>query len=106
MDIAFENEELADLYEGKRPKSKVFKSNPTLVKQFVKTVKKLQALDKVEQLMQFAGLNYEKLSGNRKGESSVRINEQYRLIFREVAADEPPHEIVLLIIEEVSKHYE
>ena len=106
MEITFENEELADLYEGKRPKSKVYKSNPSLVNQFAKTVTKLRAVDEIEQLMQFAGLNYEKLSGNRKGKSSVRINEQYRLIFQEVASDEPPHKIVVLIIEEVSKHYQ
>ncbi|TVR41386.1 MAG: plasmid maintenance system killer protein [Cryomorphaceae bacterium] len=106
MEITFDNEELADLYEGKRPKSKVFKSNPALIKQFIKTVTRLRSVSEIEQLMQFTGLNYEKLSGNRKGKSSVRINQQYRLIFQEVASDEPPHKIDVLSIEEVSKHYE
>lgn len=106
MNIEFNNQLLIDLYEGNKVTDKQFRSNPTLVKQYIKTVNKLKAAEKVEQLFQFAGLNYEKLKGNLKGYSSVRINNQYRLIFEEIASDKEPFEIVLFKLEEISKHYE
>ena len=106
MNIIFNNHLLIDLYEGNRVKDKQFRSNPTLVKQYIKTVDKLKAVQKAEQLFQFAGLNYEKLKGNLKGYSSVRINNQYRLIFEEVAENKEPFKIVLFKLEEISKHYE
>ncbi len=106
MDILFSTQLLANLYEETKVRDKEFRSNPALVKQYIKTVNKLRSVQKVAQLSQFAGLNYEKLKGNRKGYSSVRINQQYRLIFEEVAAENQPLEIVLLKLEEISKHYE
>lgn len=106
METSFNHQILADLYEGKKVVDKEFRSNPTLVKQYIKTINKLKAVQKVEQLFQFAGLNYEKLKGNMKGYSSVRINQQYRLIFEEVANDKERFEIVLFKLEEISKHYE
>ena len=105
MDIKFKNQLLIDLYEGNKIKNKQFQSNPTLVKQYIKTVNKLKSVEKVEQLFQFAGLNYEKLKGNLKGYSSVRINNQYRLIFEELAAKKEPFQIVLFNLEEISNHY-
>ena len=106
MNITFNNQLLIDLYVGNRVKDKQFRSNPTLVKQYIKTVDKLKSVQKVEQLFQYAGLNYEKLKGNLKGYSSVRINKQYRLIFEEVAENKDPFKIVLFKLEEISKHYE
>ena len=106
MEIHFNNELLIDLYEGNKVKNKEFRSNPNLIKQYIKTVNKLRAVAKVEELYQYAGLNYEKLKGNLKGYSSVRINIQYRLIFEEVASNKEPFEIVLFKLEEISKHYQ
>jgi len=106
MEILFNNQLLEDLYVGNKITDRQFRSNPALVKQYIKTVKKLQSIDKIEQLFQFAGLNYEKLKGNFSGYSSVRINQQYRLIFEEIANTKEPFEIVLLQLEEISKHYE
>lgn len=106
MEISFKTQLLADLYEGKKVQNKEFRSNPALIKQYVKTVQRLMAVNKIEQLYQYAGLNYEKLKGNLKGLSSVRVNNQYRLIFLEVREEEEPFEVVLLEIEELSNHYQ
>ena len=106
MDIYFNTQLLIDLYEGNKITNRQFRSNPTLIKQYVKTVIKLRSVQKVEQLFQYAGLNYEKLKGTLKGYNSVRINDQYRLIFEEVAAESEPFEIVLFKLEDISKHYE
>jgi len=106
MEISFNNQLLIDLYEGNKVTDKEFRSNPTLIKQYIKTVQKLKSVDKVEQLYQFTSLNYEKLKGKLKIYSSVRINLQYRLLFEEVANSSEPFQIVLFKLEEISKHYE
>lgn len=106
MEINFKSRLLIDLYEGRNVKEKEFKSNKELVKQYVKTVEKLRAAQKIEQLFQFAGLNYEKLKGDLNGKSSVRINKQYRLIFEEITDGVNPPVVILLNLEEISKHYQ
>ena len=106
MEILFGSQLLIDLYEGNKNNDKQFRSNPTLVKQFIKTVNNLKAIVKVTQLYQFKSLNYEKLKGDLKNYSSVRINKQYRLIFKELSSLDQPFEIVILKLEEISKHYE
>ena len=106
MNIFFNNQLLIDLYEGKKVKDRQFRSNPVLVKQYIKTVKMLQSVERVEQLFQYKGLRYEKLKGDLKRFSSVRINDQYRLLFEEVAEDLEPFRVVLFKLEEISKHYE
>lgn len=106
MEISFNHQELADLYEGEKVSNREFRSNPSLINQYIKTVNKLRAVEKVEQLYQFNGLQYEKLVGDMAGYSSVRINKQYRLIFEEVTSAIEPIKVVLFAIEEISKHYE
>ena len=106
MEILFSNQLLIDLYEGNKITDRQFRSNPTLIKQYIKTVNKLKIIEKVEQLFQFAGLRYEKLKGDLKGYSSVRVNDQYRIIFQEIANENEPFEIVIFKLEELSKHYE
>lgn len=102
MEIEFSNSDLKDLYEGNTKIFRKFKSNPALIKQYIKTVNKLKAVEKIEQLIQFNGLHYEKLKGDLNGLSSVRINLQYRLIFLEVPSTKEPFEIILLELKEIS----
>ena len=105
IELSFRKDYLKDLYEGKKVTDKRFKSNPQLVRQYVKTVGKLKSIEKIEQLYQIASLNYEALSGDRAGHSSVKINDQFRLIFEEIRSEEEPFEVVLLELEEISNHY-
>jgi toxin HigB-1 len=105
MEILFQNQILADLFEGKKVNDKRFKSNPALIKQYVKTVHKLSAVSRIEDLYVLVSLNYEKLSGDREGQSSVRINDQFRLIFEEILSDNEPFQVVMFALEEISNHY-
>jgi toxin HigB-1 len=105
MDLEFNNIELANLYQGKKVKNKLYKSNPTIIKQFIKTIKFLQQAKKIEELLQLKGLHYEKLIKERMGQSSVRINDQYRLIFIEKYDDSNPPKVVLLLIEEITDYH-
>jgi toxin HigB-1 len=76
-----------------------------LIKQYVKTVNKLSSISRIEDMYVLTSLNYEKLSGDREGQSSVRINEQFRLIFEEILSDNEPFQVVMFVLEEISNHY-
>lgn len=106
MRIVFIKTYLSDLFEGEVKKYKKYKSNPQLVKQYVKTINKLKGITKIEQLYQIKSLNYEKKVGNLEGISAVWINKQYRILFREIATNPDNLIIDLLEIEDLSKHYE
>ncbi len=106
MNIIFTKQYLADLYEGNSKPYKQYKSNPQLIKQYVKTINKLKAILNIDQLYQMHSLRYEKKTGNLKGISAVWINKQYRLLFKEVATAEKGLIIDLLEIQDISKHYE
>ena len=60
---------------------------------------------RIEDLYQYKSLNYEKLKGDKKGLSSLRINDQYRLEFREItnASNQTLVEICSLI--DITNHY-
>jgi toxin HigB-1 len=106
MNIEFKKVYLSDLYEGKVKSYKDYKSNPQLVKQYVKTINKLKSVTRIEQLQQLTSLRYEKKEGNLNGISAVWINKQYRILFNEVASASGSLTIDLLEIEELSKHYD
>ncbi|WP_396151439.1 hypothetical protein [Flavobacterium sp.] len=106
MEIKFQKEYLSDLYTGNIKPYKEYKSNPQLVKQYVKTINTLKSVTRIEQLYQLKSLHYEKKIGNLNGVSAVYVNKQYRILFNEVASVEDGLEIDILEIEDLSKHYE
>lgn len=106
MEIKFQKEYLADLYQGNTKPYKEYKSNPQLVKQFIKTINTLKSVTRIEQLYQLKSLHYEKKIGNLNGVSAVYVNKQYRILFNEVSSNTDDLKIDVLEIEDLSKHYE
>jgi proteic killer suppression protein len=103
MIVEFKTDYLAELYETPLDEIKGKHAfGREIIKQYKKKVQLLIGLTKIEQLRQFRGLNFEPLKGDRKGECSIRLNDQYRLIFE--VKDKQQIEIIL--INEISKHYE
>lgn len=103
MRVDFKTEYLAYLYttpldeiKGKHGFSK------DIIKQYKKKIQLLINVNTIVQLKQFKGLNFEFLKGNRKGECSIRLNDQYRLIFEQKSEKE----ITVILVNEISKHYE
>jgi len=103
MKVDFKTEYLEYLYstpleeiKGKHAFSK------DIIKQYKKKIQLLTVISKLEQLKQFRGLNFEFLKGDRKGECSIRLNDQYRLVFEQKG----DKEISVILINEISKHYE
>lgn len=104
MKIRFEKEYLRELYETGKTKDKRHRFQPQIINGYVKCVKTLNSAERIEDLFDFRSLHYEKLIGDKKGFSSVRINDQYRLEFREIAN---PHslEIEICSLTDISNHY-
>jgi len=105
MEVRFEKEYLRELYQTGRTSDKKHRFQPQVVKGYAKCVKALDEADRIEELFRFNALSYEKLTGNKKGISSLRINQQYRLEFREIpsSADNTIIEICSLV--DITNHY-
>ena len=106
MVIQFGKEYLKELYYGGKCGDKTRRFQPQVVKGYVKCVKLLERVRMIEDLFPFHGLNYEALKGEKKGLSSVRINNQYRLEFEVITdqeTDEPIISICRLI--DITNHY-
>src|SRR3954451_2423798 len=59
----------------------------------------LRAVTDDRSLRNWRSLRYEKLKGNRDGQRSIRINDQYRMVFRIDEETDPPT-ITILSIED------
>lgn len=105
MNVEFEKEYLVDLYEKGYTNDKKHRFQPQIVNGYLKCVKALLNASQIEDLYQYKSLNYEKLKGDKKGISSLRINNQYRLEFRELvnAGNQTFVEICSLI--DITNHY-
>ena len=64
----------------------------------------LKYLMTIERLTHYGGLHYEKLHGDKEGLSSVRINDQYRIEFREILQGDETFAEVCSIVD-LSNHY-
>ena len=73
---SFKNKKTQQLFEGKRvPEFQAF------AKQAEKRLRVLDAADTLEALMMLPSNRFKALSGNRKGQFSIRINDQWRICF-------------------------
>jgi len=75
-----------------------------IILQFKKKIQILISIESINELNSFRSLHFEPLKGKRQGEYSIRLNLQYRLIFK----IEQDNQLVidLIVIQEISKHYE
>jgi proteic killer suppression protein len=81
MIVSFKDQATEDIFNGVNSKA-ARKTCPQTLWRI--TTRKLDQLDSVQQLEELKvppGNRLEKLSGNRKTEFSIRINEQYRICF-------------------------
>jgi proteic killer suppression protein len=107
MKVKFNTEELEYYYitpldniKGKIPFSK------EIIKQYKKKVQVLLSIQSHEDLKQFRSLNFEVLKGDRKGQHSIRLNLQYRLIFSIEEEKNGELSFNIILLNEISKHYE
>ena len=103
MLIVFKQEYLSNLYYNQTTDKK-HRFQPEVVKKYVKVVNILKNAKSVEDLFPFVSLNYEKLSGDKAGIESVRVNDKYRLEFVTTRSE---GEIIVTIFNllELTTHY-
>lgn len=105
MEVEFEKEYLVELYTDGKTKDKHHRYQPQIVKGYLKCVRALLTAQRMEDLFTYRSLNYEHLHGDKEGLSSIRINDQYRLEFREISSQEDRDKIEICSLTDISNHY-
>lgn len=104
MIIRFEKDYLRELYETGKCTDKKYRFQPEVVKAYARCIYRLEEAANIETLYQYHSLNYEVLTGNKKGISSIRVNNKYRVEFTVSQTEEEPIVVVCTILE-LSNHY-
>ena len=65
---------------------------PQIINKYVRVIDIMMSLPDTLSLMKINSLNYEKLKGDKKGLSSVRVNDRYRIEFEEYTVDGPEYD--------------
>ncbi len=104
MIVTFEQDYLQELYEHGRASDKKHRYQPQMVKKYTRIIDLMMEVDNVMGLAKYGGLHYEHLHGDKEGLSSVRVNDQYRIIFREIMQEKKTIAEVVSITE-LSNHY-
>lgn len=102
MLVIFKTIKLEELYaiptddiKGKLPFQK------GLINRYKDRIVLLESIEKISDLYSYKSLHFEKLKGERDGQLSLRLNDQYRIIIEEVTEG-----TLKILIIEISKHYE
>jgi len=104
MIVTFEEDYLRELYEDGQASDKKHRFQPQIIKKYTHVVDLMMAEANVMGLTKYGGLPYEHLHGDKEGLSSVKVNDQYRIEFREIIEGEKTiAEMVSLT--ELSNHY-
>lgn len=104
MQINFDKEYLAELYYEGKCSDKKHRFQPQIVKRYIRVLNIMSSLETVEALFRYNGLNYEVLTGDKKGIESVCVNDQYRVEFKSsvIAGEET---LTICNILELTNHY-
>ena len=84
MIVTFEEDYLRELYEDGQASDKKHRFQPQIIKKYTHVVDLMMAEANVMGLTKYGGLHYEHLHGDKEGLSSVKVNDQYRIEFREI----------------------
>lgn len=104
MIVTFEYEYLKSLYENGKSSDKKHRFQPDIIRRYQKAIKFLKGASCIEALRLIRSLQYEVLSGDKSGRSSVRVNDQYRIEFI-VTLNEKEPILTICNIVELSNHY-
>ncbi len=104
MIIEFDKTYLLELYENGTTKDKKHRFQPDIVKRYKKAIDMLKRAKRIEDLFFFHSLNYEMLTGNKTGVSSIRVNDKYRIEFIVEQSGQEPIVSICNILE-LSNHY-
>lgn len=104
MQVTFDKDYLLQLYRDGSCSDKKHRFQPDIIRRYQKAIRFMVAASSLESLWRIHSLNYETLSGDKAGISSVRVNDQYRIEFTVTIDKEEPRLTVCNVIE-LSNHY-
>lgn len=87
MEVKFNDGSLAELEAGTATRRDL---SAAIVKSFRKATQFLRAAKDLRDVREMRGLRFEELKGNRAGQCSVRLNDQFRLVFQLDRTTTPP----------------
>ena len=98
MIVKFKDKKLEELYTNMQSRGyKGFSSN--LIKPFRKTINKLENSTTIEILKQFKSLDFKSCDYYKTNCYSVRVNDQYRIIFEIIN-----NQTIIIVIEVIDYH--
>ena len=104
MIVTFEEKYLEELYTQGKAYDKRHRFQPYIVDKYIKVINLMKQQENVFGLAKYGSLHYEKLVGDKKGVSSVKVNDQYRIEF--IEETENGKQIATICnITELSNHY-
>ena len=101
--VTFDQAYLKELYDQGKTNDKKHRFQPDIVKRYQQRIKTLEAAPRIETLYQIKSLNYEVLSSDKAGISSIRVNDKYRIEFTVSLLDNLV--VTICNILELSNHY-
>ena len=104
MIVIFDHEYLRKLYKDGICCDKKYQYQPDIVRRYQKAINFLKSSSSIEMLWKIYSLNYEVLTGNKAGRSSVRVNAQYRVEFTISSTENEPILTICNVVE-LSNHY-
>lgn len=104
MIVTFEEKYLQELYEKGTTDDKKHRYQADIVKRYQKRIQLIKNTADIQSLARYNSLNYELLKGDKKGLSSIRVNNKYRIEFTVRESIEESIVTVCNIIE-LSNHY-
>ena len=99
MEIEFADESLAQIETDEAGATKL---PIAVIKSARKKLTMLRAAPDDRTLRNWKSLHYEKLKGDREGQRSIRLNDQFRLVF-ELDNDADPKKVTILAVEDYHK---
>ncbi len=105
MKIIFEKVYLKQLYEEGKAKNKKYRFQKSVIVKYKNAIDKLRIADRIEDLYLIKSLNYEKLTGNKNGIESIRVDKKYRIEFTSSVEESGQNYITICSIIELSNHY-
>ena len=104
MIVVFDKEYLRDLYVTGKTDDKKHRYQPEIVRKYRFCIKTIEGIARIEDLFAFNSFHYETLKGDKKGISSIRVNNQYRIEFT-VKKESLEPVITVCNILDLSNHY-
>ena len=105
MEIEFGQDYLREIYYYGRAKSKKYRFQPEVVRNYIEVIYTLKTLANTEDLYPLKGFHYEKKVGSLTGIEVVWINKQFRLEFTSRTEEFEQKKITICRLLRISNHY-